>query len=318
MGRSALVSTAVLSGAEVLSAGNLLTPIAEKRIRIGIIGAENSHTRGFGKMFNIDKKFPGVSVEYVWGETEAFAKDAMERGGIPRMVKDPLEMMGKIDALIVDHRHGKYHLAAAEPFVKEGIPAFIDKPFCYRLEEGKAFLKMAREAGTPVTSFSSIAQSAATFDLREQIKAIGPINQVLRTGPVDLESQYGGIFFYGAHIVQPLQYMFEPDIVRVRMNLNGGNSGATLIFSDGMSANLAFTTKKYGWQTFVETDEGMVELKSRVKPQEPTKNYADMVHMFRTGEEPRSHESILKTVAVLEALERSVSSEQWEEVASVK
>jgi len=40
----------------------------------------------------------------------------------------------------------------------------------------------------------------------------------------------------------------------------------------------------------------------------------DMVEMFRTGKEPRSHESILKCVAVLEALEKSVSSQNWERV----
>jgi hypothetical protein len=39
-----------------------------------------------------------------------------------------------------------------------------------------------------------------------------------------------------------------------------------------------------------------------------------MVEMFRTGKEPRGHQSILKTIAVLEALERSVESQQWEEV----
>ena len=73
-------------------------------LRIGIIGAENSHTIGFGKMFNIDKKFPEVSLTHVWGETDTFAQKAAEGGHIPNIVKDPSEMLGKIDALIVDHR----------------------------------------------------------------------------------------------------------------------------------------------------------------------------------------------------------------------
>jgi predicted dehydrogenase len=73
-----------------------------KRIRVGIIGAENSHTIGFGKLFNVDKKFPGVEVLYVWGETDEFARNAAEKGSIPTIVKDPSEMMGKIDALIVE------------------------------------------------------------------------------------------------------------------------------------------------------------------------------------------------------------------------
>ena len=51
----------------------------QQKITIGIIGAENSHTIGFGKLFNIDKKFPGVELKYVWGETDALAKKAMEQ-----------------------------------------------------------------------------------------------------------------------------------------------------------------------------------------------------------------------------------------------
>lgn len=290
-------------------------PAAElKPIRIGIIGAENSHTRGFGKLFNIDKSFPEVSVKYVWGETEAFAKDAMERGAIPNMVKDPKDMLGKIDALIVDHRHGKFHLAAARPFVEAGIPTFIDKPFCYRLDEGREFLAMARERGTPVTSYSSIAHSHATDDLRAQLQQIQGINQLIRTGPVDLSSEYGGVFFYGPHVVEPLIYMFDQPVVRVRVNKNGKNSGANLVFADDMMVSVVFTTKKYGWQTFVETDEGVLELTSKVSEPEPGKNYIDMVEMFRSGKEPRSHESILRGIAVLEALEKSTASEQWETV----
>ena len=318
MGKGAL-SAYALSSSFTHAAQLAFDPVKSKHendkpIRIGIIGAENSHTRGFGKLFNIEKKFPGVEVYFVWGETEAFARDAMEKGGIPNMVKDPKEMMGRIDALIVDHRHAKYHLKAATPFIKAGIPAFIDKPFCYRVSEGKEFLQMARDLGTPVTSFSSIAQSDATFNIRKQVESMEKINQVVRYGPVDTESKYGGIFFYGVHIVQPLMYIFGEDIERVRITRNGKNTGASLAYRNGMLATLIFKSLHYGWETFVETEDGIVELKSRVEETDPARNYKDMVEMFRTGKEPRSHQSILNCVAVLEALEKSVTSQKWEEV----
>lgn len=286
----------------------------EKPLIIGIIGAENSHTIGFGKMFNTDKKFPGAEVRYVWGETEEFARNAMQKGNIPNMVKDPREMLGKINALIVDHRHAKYHLEAARPFVEAGVPTFIDKPFCYRVAEGKEFLAMARAKGTPVTSFSSIAQTAATFDLKKQIQEMGEFNNVVSYGPADLDSPYGGIFFYGVHLVQPLMFIFGDDIEKVKVSRNGNKGSANLQFKSGLFATLIFKGLSTGWDTFIETKSGVKQLKSRVEEPDPGKNYVDMVEMFRTGKEPRSHESIQKCVAVLEALEQSAESEKWVEV----
>jgi len=303
--------------AAAIAPGVFASLAEQKKITIGIIGAENSHTAGFGRLFNTDKKFPGVEVKYVWGETDEFAKRAMERGNIPNQVKDPAEMMGKIDALIVDHRHAKYHLDAAWPFVQAGIPTFVDKPFCYRAKKGKEFLEMAREVGTPVTSFSSIAHSAATFDIKKQVDEMDNIHQVIRTGPVDLDSQYGGVFFYGVHILQPLMVMFGEDIGWVRITRDGSYGNATLKFSNGLLATLVFKQKARGWETFVETDDKMVELKSRVEEPDPALNYADMVEMFRTGKEPRSHQSILNCVSVLEALKKSAKSEKWVEVEYV-
>jgi predicted dehydrogenase len=265
-------------------------------------------------MFNVEKKFPGAEVRYVWGETEEFAKVAMEKGSIPNMVKDPKEMLGKIDALIVDHRHAKHHLEAARPFVESGIPTFIDKPFCYRLAEGKEFLAMAREKGTPVTSFSSIAQSEATFDLKKQVQEMGEINNVVRYGPADLDSPYGGIFFYGVHLVQPMMFIFGEDVEKVKVTRNGSKGSANLLFKNGLFATLVFKSLSSGWDTFVETKNGIKELRSTVKEPDPGKSYADMVEMFRTGKEPRSHESILKCVAVLEAMEESAENEKWVEV----
>lgn len=288
-----------------------------KSIRVGIIGAENSHAANFGKMFNIEKKFPGVEVTHLWGETDEFARKTAEAGKIPVIVREQKEMLGKIDALIVDHRHAKYHLEAATPFVKAGIPTFVDKPFCYRVEEGKKFLQMAREAGTPVTSFSSIAQSVCTYDIREQVKNMGEINHVIRFGPLDLDSPYGGVFFYGVHLLQPLMVMFGEDIQRVKITRDGKKGSASLVFGNGLFATLIFKNLTYGWETFVETKSGLTELKSRVPETDPIMIYTDIVEMFRTRVEPRSHQSILTEIAILEALERSATSEKWEEVIPV-
>jgi predicted dehydrogenase len=289
-------------------------PPDNKPLRIGIIGAENSHTVEYGKLFNINKKFPGVEVLYVWGETDEFAKNAATQGGIPNIVKDPLEMMGKIDALIVDHRHAKYHLPAATPFVKAGIPSFIDKPFCYRVSEGKEFLAIAESLGVPVTSYSTVAHSDSTFNIRKQVELMDAIKQLVMYGPADINSPYGGIFFYGIHGIQTLMYIFGDDIVKARITRNGNNTSASLAYANEMLATIIFTNLYYGWNIYAETKQGITELKSGVEETDPPRCYTDMVEMFRTGKEPRSHESILKCVAILEALEKSVKDEKWKEI----
>lgn len=287
-----------------------------KRIRIGIIGAENSHTAGYAEIFNIKNQFPGVEVTYIWGETDELAQKRAKDGKIPNIVKDPNEMLGKIDALIVDHRHAKYHLEPALPFIKARIPTFIDKPFCYRVAEGKEFLRIAREMKTPVTSYSTAAHTDEVLDMKSQITAIGNIIHIISSGYSDVDdTKYGGVFFYGVHVVQRLIYIFGEDIERVRVSRHGEKTTASLVFKSGYFATLIFFKKgPRGIDTLLLTDEEMKKLEPRIKEKEPEKPYRDMVEMFRTGKEPRSHDNILKCVAVLEALEKSVKSQEWEEV----
>lgn len=308
----ALTSISPILGAIPFKKHNQMQPL-----RIGIIGAENSHAAGFGKMFNIDKKFPGVEVTHIWGETDEFARKSAINGKIPNIVANQKDMLGKIDALIVDHRHAKYHLEAATPFVKSGIPTFIDKPFCYRIEEGKAFLSMARQLKTPVTSFSTVAHADSTYDIKAQVATMTDISHVICHGPADLDSEYGGIFFYGIHLIQPLMFIFGEDIERVRVTRNGKKSNASLVFKNGLFVTLIFKNEGYGWETFVETKKGLQQLKSRVEEKDPGKVYVDMIEMFRTKVEPRSHKSMLTEVAILEALEIAAKTELWVEVKSV-
>jgi hypothetical protein len=109
-------------------------------------------------------------------------------------------------------------------------------------------------------------------------------------------------------------FMFGEDIVRVKITREGKKGSASLVFKSGLYATLIFKNSSYGWETFVETKKGLVELKSRVPESEPIQIYTDIVNMFRTRVEPRSHQSILTEVAILEALEKSASNQKWEEV----
>lgn len=314
MGAGAALTTAGYSSASAASSPRFSRTSQLRTIKIGIIGAENSHTIGYGKMFNIDKKFPGVEVTHVWGETDEFAKIASEKGKIPNIVKDPNEMLGKINALIVDHRHAKYHLEPALPFIKTRIPTFIDKPFCYRTDEGREFLELARSLGTPVSSYSTLAYNEKTDDLKKQMEKIGKVAHFISYSPVDINSKWGGVFFYAVHAVDLILAIFGDNVVRVRVTRNGNNASASLAMADGTLVTMIFLNNSYAFANYVETGRGIIELKSDVQESDPGKAYRDMVEMFRSGVEPRKHENILYSISVLEALERSVADESWQYV----
>jgi hypothetical protein len=309
-GASVITNAALISAtrAGVVSKPELDTGTG-KKVRVGIIGAENSHTVAFGKIFNVEKKFPGVEVVAVWGETDEFAKRAAARGSIPKIVKEQQELLGMIDALIVDHRHAKYHASAAVPFIEAGIPTFIDKPFTYRVQEAQYLLDLAEKHKTPITCLSGLGIGPGVEDMAAQVGEMDEIGPILVTGPADVDSKYGGIFFYAVHFVERMFRVFGDDVISVRATRHGANTGFQYKYASGYLAT-AFLAND--WHIHVLTKEGWSEIKPRYEVDDRPYLYAAVVKMFQTAEEPRTHESILKVVSTLEAMERSISTDRWE------
>ncbi len=278
-------------------------------MKIGIIGAENSHTAAIAKVINVEKHIKGCTVDYVWGETPEFAKAAAEAGRIPNIARTPKHMLGKVDAVVVDHRHAKYHLPAVWPFVEAGVPTFVDKPFCYRSAEGKKFLDMAKQKGTPVTSFSVLPHYDSFEAFLKRLPKLGKIISATSYGPCDLESQWGGVFFYGIHQVDIMLHAFGYDVEAVQVSKNGQNATGQLFYPSGLIATMALIKegcKGFGIAAVGTADTFFTTLEGGTNPY--LKGARIFTSMFKTGKEPLTYEQILRPVQILEAMEKSVKS----------
>ena len=282
---------------------------------IGIIGAENSHTVAIAKTINIDRLVSGFSVTHVWGETPGDAKDAQERGLIPNIVQKPEDLIGQVDAAIVDHRHPKYHLPAVRPLLEAKIPLFVDKPFCYRLDEGKEFLSRARELDVPVCSFSVLPKQASFAQLQEDVRELGRIISVVSTGPCDIDSEYGGVFFYGIHQVDMVVRLLDQDIAHVQLNRGQQNHTATLYSASGAISTMNLIGEgRVDFHVSVIGEKGRTDRVISYDENTYLTGVLDFCHMFSTGKTDETDSSMLTPVAVLEALEKSQGSGEKEEV----
>ena len=282
---------------------------------IGIIGAENSHTVAIAKTINIDQLVSGFSVTHVWGETPDDAKDAQDRGLIPNIVQDPEDLIGQVDAAIVDHRHPKYHLPAVRPLLEAKIPLFVDKPFCYRLDEGKEFLARARELDVPVCSFSVLPKQASFAQLQEDVRDLGRIISVVSTGPCDIDSEYGGVFFYGIHQVDMVVRLLDWDITHVQLNRGEQNHTATLYSASGAISTMNLVDEgRVDFHVSVIGEKGRADRVISYDENTYLTGVLDFCRMFSTGETDETDGSILTPVAVLEVLEKSQASGEKVEV----
>jgi predicted dehydrogenase len=288
-------------------------------MRIGIVGAENSHTVAIAKTLNVDKAVPGFEVTHVWGETPEFAAKASENGPIANVVVDYQEMIGKVDAVLVDHRHGKYHLEAARPFVAAGMPVFVDKPFSTDLEEGIEFARFAKAKGVPITSYSVLSLQQSALSFAEDMKGIGALRSLVTAGPVDIESQYGGVFFYGVHQVDLICSLVSAAPVSISTVRKGNDGIATVIFDSGAFAivhcmkdawGAGFLATAYGSERVIHATLGFDENAYLA-------GIKRFCTMFETGIEPARPADYLRPVAVLAAMQRSFDTGKPADVAAV-
>ncbi len=120
-------------------------------LKLGILDFDTSHAIEFTKRLNHlgDDKEQWVDGAKIVigcpGESKlspdriAGYADQMKKWEIP-LVDKPSDMIGKVDAVLIEAVDGSVHYERAKPFLEAGIPCYVDKPFTCSIADAASWL----------------------------------------------------------------------------------------------------------------------------------------------------------------------------------
>jgi predicted dehydrogenase len=171
-------------------------------MRIGIVGTENSHAEDFIRYLNVGRtRFPEHRITGLADGPAARNQQLAQLGEIDLIVDHAADLIGHIDAVIVCSRDGRRHRDQALAPLEASLPVFVDKPLACDLADAKDLLAAADRHANAISSFSSLRWTSEVTTLASRLNA-GGTDLVAVSGPADASSEYGGIFFYGVHVVE--------------------------------------------------------------------------------------------------------------------
>jgi hypothetical protein len=282
-------------------------------LRIGIIGTDTSHVPAFTKVLNdpttpdhipgarVVAAFKGGSkdVESSHTRVEKFAQEIQTKYGV-EIVDSIEELVKKVDAVLLESVDGRVHLAQAKPVIAARKPLFIDKPLASTLEDAKEIARLAKAAGTPWFSTSSLryGQIATTMKFPDATGAVtwGP-------GPFE-KTHYLDLSWYAIHPVEMLFTLLGPGCEEVTRTSGANSDEITCRWKDGKIGTVR-ANRPY-------SDYGAIVFRPKVTVQSPPKaasSYTPMLReiitFFQTGKPPVPNEETLEIFAFMDAAQRS-------------
>ncbi len=283
-------------------------------VKIGVIGSDNSHALHFSKLANIrneatgEYQFPNVRITGIYGENKEQTMKVASEGNIEFIAKKPEELMGKVDAVMVVFRHGDLHMPYALPYVEAGIPVWIDKPFTIKIGDAKRLIAEAYKSGAKLYGGSTLRYNYDILMLKNTVENAGKIGGVMSGAinfPASLDSEYGGLFFYGGHLSEMVMAVFGYEIKSVVSHINNGN---ILVIAKYDNYNVAMqflskTTEHYGIVYGAE--------KTVVRNIDGSLNYylgfSEFIKNLESGQTTPEH-ILLKPVVLLNAVQKSIET----------
>ena len=196
-------------------------------MRLGIIGTENTHVDQIVEYLNVRDLGGGTRVVALSGGAGERNEQLRDHGKIERIVDEPAELLGLVDAVVITDRHGGRHREHALPFLAAGLPVWVDKPLAVSLADAEAIVAAAQTHDALLTSYSALRWIPDTDALAARATTLGATQLVITTGPADPASPYAGVWFYGIHPVDVALRLAPGPVGEVRVDRTGDTIVAT-------------------------------------------------------------------------------------------
>lgn len=282
--------------------------------RLGIIGTDTSHVPAFTKEFN-DPTAPGfvpgfrVVAAYKGGSPDipdsatridGFTNQLRDTYGV-QIVPDIPTLCSMVDGVLLESVDGRKHLEQARQVIAAHKPLFIDKPLASTLADAREIARLAKEAGVPWFSSSSLRYadfSSVKSPDNSGVSVWGP-------GPLEEHHQLS-LSWYGIHAIEMLYTMLGTGCVTVTQTSSPDSDVVVGQWKDGRIGE-ARVSRPY-------SDYGVVAFRGRnVVVAHPLKvDYAALdakiAEFFRTGTPPVPNQETLEMLAFMDAAQRSKDS----------
>lgn len=248
------------------------------------------------------KRIEGARVVKIWDPVKAAAEQLADVCGIPTVCDSADECCEGVDAVAIpDDGSGEQWKFALAP-LRKGVPTFCDKPLAMTAKQAKEVAAVARRAGTPFMSASSLRFVPDIVALAEEVPSLGEIH--LATTICGNE-----LVYYGIHALEMAYAVLGGGAVSC---LNVGQQGRNIVrvrFESGRDLLLMVAERQWmrsGYQINLYGTKGWRSL---------TPNLADLywyllerfLDLVRTKKESVPIEEEVEVIAVLEAGKRSLA-----------
>ncbi len=276
-------------------------------MKLAFVGVENSHAPAFLQLIQKNpEKYSDIEVVGVYSYDGAAADKLVADGLAPMAARTPGAFLGSssadaADCVVNTARHGDNHYEYSLPYLRAGIPMFIDKPFAMTTERAREMIEAAKAGHANICGGSCLKFAPELIALKRAIEA-GELGNVLSasfSAPVNMSNPYGGFFFYSQHLVQMMTAVFGNHVqsVYAKARDNAVTAIVTYPYFDVTLhyVGYCYSAAVYGDKASRRADIG--DVAALYVPE-----FDELHAMLRTGIMPETYEDIAYPVSVLEAL----------------